>query len=1207
MMLVALAALLRFGRNIPLAEDWLLVSPLTGNEPNLINWLWALNNEHRIPLPRLVMLVLLKATRGDFRAGMLFSIVTLGALSLATIRVARSIRGGRTSYADAFFPVAFLHLGNWENLLWSWQLSFVLSMLLACWLLFVLVSPRGLTTPGGAVVAGISLVLLPLTGATGLLFVPVLALWLGYSGVVQWSRATTHDRPRWIGVFLIAAAAVALCLVGLYFVGYERPAWAPPNPGVRASLWAALQFLALGFGPIARSFWTPSTLAAIGVLLPTAAVAVLAVLRHRGLERHRALRMLAFFGSMVVYALAVGWGRAGAIEVYGGWPLRYVLLANLALCTVFFIWELYGPSKLRTVVQYGLFLAIFLLLPFNTVHGLEWRNYYRNGMEAVEQDILSGTPRSVLAERHRDFLIHWWDVDTLEAHMQMLQDSGFGPFADVQEASVVSEDSQPPPGGAIDEQAALPQDRSHAATTAPRTGLGWREVTLVFVGAGIALCGIALSRLPHRRSATGSSRRLLTLQIVMILLVAAILRFNRIRQPFTDYVDWRQASTAMMAENFHKGSWNILYPEVSWDGPGPSYQGREFQTVSYIAALLYTVVGQHDWVGRSVAVMFGLWGIFALYHLCRRVWDEEHAIASAAVMALLPGSIFIDRSFIPDPAMVALVVTSFWMLVAYLQTERWYYLALASISGALGLLTKIPGLILGLPMAYATLTILRSKDRLLPKKLAILGAAALLTLIPVVAYYLWARYLSVTYPPYHFAGTGNWLWNEGLRKWWEQGYFLPLLIWNIDHWLWAKPVIILVLIGLCLRPPQWAGFSAADRQSEGSSGKTPWLFHWWIFAGIVYYLIGAKELVVNSWNLHIVSPAAAALAGHAILWIATYAKRVARLPDSLARIALILLFIGTHGQIRLQSMYYPPWDSMKNYELGLALRQISTQDELVVTIPVGTIEPVAIYYSQRRGWSFPPLWPEVQWHDDMTIDDLEAIRLYEKLRAQGADWLGIVASRIQELSKNNPQFMEHIERTCELAKHTPTYVIYRIPSPEEASKPAPTQVQAATRAADTPPVSQEIRYHSAEATEVFLVWGINGWNVAPEGTRPDGTVIQNEVMHTPMVQEGGVFIAKVQVPLDTTIDYGFLITRKRGSPDAVAPIWDGSQDYQVIATADGIVEAKATPTLVKEVSRVLDSRHLFLIGSVILASAWFSIYFLLGLRDRQVKLEDTPQ
>ena len=119
--------------------------------------------------------------------------------------------------------------------------------------------------------------------------------------------------------------------------------------------------------------------------------------------------------------------------------------------------------------------------------------------------------------------------------------------------------------------------------------------------------------------------------IVLILILAAILRSNNITQPFIDDNAWRESSVAMMAQNFYQRSWNIFYPEVNWGGPGPGYQGREFQTVSYMTALLYIIFGQHDWVGRCVIVAFALFGIFALYQLIRRVWDEPRAIAAAAL------------------------------------------------------------------------------------------------------------------------------------------------------------------------------------------------------------------------------------------------------------------------------------------------------------------------------------------------------------------------------------------------------------------------------------------------------------------------------------------------------------------------------------------------------------------------------------------------
>src|SRR5215472_17966216 len=171
------------------------------------------------------------------------------------------------------------------------------------------------------------------------------------------------------------------------------------------------------------------------------------------------------------------------------------------------------------------------------------------------------------------------------------------------------------------------------------------------------------------------------LSIIALLLLSAlggVLRLEYVAEPFIDKFSWRETSTAMMAQNFYRGHWNILYPEVDWGGPGPNFQGREFQTVTYIAAILYIPFGQHEWVSRFVTLSFGLWGIFALYQLVRRVWDGERALVSAGLMAVLPGAVFLDHSFLPDPAMVSLLITSLWLLVAYCQTEKIYCLVLSA-------------------------------------------------------------------------------------------------------------------------------------------------------------------------------------------------------------------------------------------------------------------------------------------------------------------------------------------------------------------------------------------------------------------------------------------------------------------------------------------------------------------------------------------------
>jgi len=242
--------------------------------------------------------------------------------------------------------------------------------------------------------------------------------------------------------------------------------------------------------------------------------------------------------------------------------------------------------------------------------------------------------------------------------------------------------------------------------------------------------------------------------LLVILAAAACLRLYYIDQPFVDGGSWRQADDATIADNFYRGHLNIFLPEVSWNGPGPNYVGYEFQLTTYMAALLYHLFSEVDWVGRGIAVAFGVWGVFAFYNLVRRAFNEVQALLSCAVFAVIPGGIVVDRSFLPDPVMVSLVVTSFWMLLVYLQDGRPRYLGLAVLTGALGLLTKVSGLIVGLPAVYVTLRLLPGDGSIRLRYLVRLITASILMLTPVIGYYVWALHVSHSYPPYQPRATG---------------------------------------------------------------------------------------------------------------------------------------------------------------------------------------------------------------------------------------------------------------------------------------------------------------------------------------------------------------------------------------------------------------------------------------------------------------------
>jgi hypothetical protein len=530
-----------------------------------------------------------------------------------------------------------------------------------------------------------------------------------------------------------------------------------------------------------------------------------------------------------------------------------------------------------------------------------------------------------------------------------------------------------------------------------------------------------------------ASPRLMTLQIIVILIVAATLRLYQITQPFTDAFSWRQASAAIVADNYYRRDWNMFYPEVSWNGPGPSFRARELPTVSYLAALLYIVFGQHDWVGRSIGVVFGLWGIFALYQLVRRVWDEAHAVAAAAVLALMPGAIFIDRSFLPDPAVVALVTTSLWMLVIYFHTEQLRYLMLACLAGGAGLLTGLPGVLIVVPMAYAAFALL-DREWLVDSRRPLLLTLAALGTLGVVFWYLdWTRQLAIAYPPYEPVHYGTWVWLDGLAKWWDQGYFVSSTLATMYDWLWTGPVMGLAGLGLLFSPRAAPTRRAAQQMQSpvDDARRAPWLFHWWLVGCGCYYLIGARELNDNLWSFHLFNPPIAALAGHGLVLLWSLGAQRAQGRQALVRVGVVLLLIFGVGQIALRPMYDPE-HAAKSYQLGLGLREMTQPGDLVVTLASDPRDPTAIYYSQRRGWIFPPADVE-RGGNALPKDDNESIRLLDQLRAQGAKWLGITNDR-EDFWVNHRTLASYVKKTCEFVVKTDDYVIYRIRSPAEVAQ-----------------------------------------------------------------------------------------------------------------------------------------------------------------------------
>lgn len=404
-----------YGCNVPFFDEWEMVPAVTGNHPIDFTFFWCQHNEHRLPLPRLLYLGLAKLTHSDFRAGMYFNGIVLSGLALAMILAARRLRGW-TTYADAFFPLALI-VGHHENLLWSFQVELVLSTLLACTLLLLVVHGREPPTGRAVLLGGVCLLLLPLTGAHGLPFVPPLALWL-----VLWAFHHRHRAGLWTLALAMVCAVAAVALVVFYFHDFHRPGNVARAPSVWDGLLVSLEFLTVGAGSAVAALW-PYSGYAVASLLLVGAAALFWIWLKRADERVRCVGLLLFLVAVIGLALGVGIGRAG-VGAHAGFTPRYTTLAAPALCGLYFIGIL-SRGPLGRLLPMGLFTALAVLLMPNLEAGLAFARYHHAKLAGVEHE-LSGKYQAPIVAQHHPCL--YPSQELLAVWIDMLRRAAIGNF-----------------------------------------------------------------------------------------------------------------------------------------------------------------------------------------------------------------------------------------------------------------------------------------------------------------------------------------------------------------------------------------------------------------------------------------------------------------------------------------------------------------------------------------------------------------------------------------------------------------------------------------------------------------------------------------------------------------------------------------------------------------------------------------------------------
>jgi len=426
MLAVGLLYVIRFGPDVPRWDDYAVIPQLTGAQPVTLAWLWSQHSEHRIPLARLILLGTFRLTGADPRPVMLLNVGLLAGLAAVLIRAARRCRGGY-HHADAFLPIAVLNLGHHENLLWSIQITYVLSVVLLGMVLALVARSRDMPGLGSLAVASACVGLMPLCNAGGLAFIPALTLWFWLLAArVLFTKA---QGSRWRALQIVALSLPTLVLMVLYLRGFAAPKHHAAPGGAWAALRTTVQFLGMSLGSPGASLWPGSGLVVVALLLGSVGVLERAWFREQG-ERPRIEGMACVLAAVASLALGSGWGRSGE-DVLAGLQPRYTTLAIPALLVAYFIFASYGPRITRNFVPMAFFTGACVLLWPNTEQGWAAGRSAHAEAGAFGRDLAAGTPLFRLTRRYTPFL-HPSQEGLYEA-LTLLHRGGTGKFRSLHE------------------------------------------------------------------------------------------------------------------------------------------------------------------------------------------------------------------------------------------------------------------------------------------------------------------------------------------------------------------------------------------------------------------------------------------------------------------------------------------------------------------------------------------------------------------------------------------------------------------------------------------------------------------------------------------------------------------------------------------------------------------------------------------------------
>jgi hypothetical protein len=381
---------------VPLNDELCNVPLVLGELPFSLNRYWSQHNEHRIPLPRILYVLAVRAAGNDFRAAPFVSILLLAAATGFLLGMVRQIRGD-WAYSDALLPIVLLSIGQYSNLLWGFQIQFTSSTALILVALGLAAAPGLASSSRRLAGFGACGILLPLCGANGVALAPGIGAALLFLGAWNLSQ---RQRNWTAGTLALIMGAAVFGLLYAYFHDlHDSPHHQALHGTLEQTIVGTINLFGAAFGPAARFFSPPpyNGIALVSVLAVAVVVATARLLLRAAIDPARRIQAIALGGVLIGFfglAGGVAHARGGSTNVLD--TNRYVTLMLPVVVGAYVAWAALGGRRMPR----ALFAIVAALAVPNALIGMRDVRQYLQTPRQVDYQIRIGLPLEFVVDRN---------------------------------------------------------------------------------------------------------------------------------------------------------------------------------------------------------------------------------------------------------------------------------------------------------------------------------------------------------------------------------------------------------------------------------------------------------------------------------------------------------------------------------------------------------------------------------------------------------------------------------------------------------------------------------------------------------------------------------------------------------------------------------------------------------------------------------------